>query len=191
MGVTASEIPADHPDAANFLTQAPFGNQVFDVVIADGAVLRTHERGEHRMNKDDEALRLRLSQLIFGLERIKSGGTLIFLSHRIDSWDNFAFLRNFEQFSNIKVYKPKQTHAQSSSFYLVAKNIQRNHPMAIAVLEKWKAKWHQVTFGGNDGKGDLSDGPSFDFLTKAITEYGPRFVELGSPIWKTQADVSP
>lgn len=67
MGVAASAIPTNHPDAAEFLTNTPFAKRKYDVVIADGAVLRVHERGEHRLEKEREALRLRLSQLIFGL----------------------------------------------------------------------------------------------------------------------------
>ena len=66
MGISTSEIPADHPDAENFLTKIPFAGQVFDVVIADGAVLRTHAREEYR-EKERESLRLRILQLAYGL----------------------------------------------------------------------------------------------------------------------------
>lgn len=62
--------------------------------------------------------------------------------------------------------------------------------MVGAVLEKWKANWRQATFAGIDGKGTTPEGPSLNLMMEAIKGYGSRFVELGSPVWKTQADVS-
>lgn len=189
MGVHASEIPADHPDVEMF-EDAPFANLEFDVVIADGAVLRTHERGEHRLDKGREALRLRLSQLILGFGQIKDGGTFMMLLHRIDSWENFVLLHTLEKFSEVKVHKPREAHVASSSFYLVAKNVQRNGLVAKSVLEKWKADCWQANFGGEGGKGGLPKGPGIAFVEKEFKEYSARFIELGVPIWKTQANVS-
>ena len=190
MGVPASEIPADHPDATKFLINDPFADLKFDVVIADGAVLRTHDRGEHRLDKEREAVRLRLSQLILGFARIKEGGTFMLLLHRIDSWDNFVLLRSFEQFSDIKVHKPTTRHAQSSSFYLVAKNVRISCQAAIDTLNEWKASWRQATFGGEEGKGELPKGPGSVFVETAFQEYGAKWIELGRPVWRTQAGVS-
>ena len=168
MGVPASEIPANHPDAANFYTETPFEGQTYDIVIADGAVLRTHARGEYRMEKELEALRLRIAQLIFGLERLKDGGTFVLLSHRIDSWENLALLRNFEQFSTVKVHKIKTVHTQSSSFYMIAKDINTRHPMTGLLLEKWKKIWWEATFGGKGGKGQIPLGPEHVMLIKSV-----------------------
>ena len=168
LGVSMSKIPAAHPDAANFYPEIPFDGQKFDIVIADGAVLRTHAREEYRMEKEREALRLRVAQLIFGLERLKAGGTFILLSHRIDSWENLALLRNFEQFSKVKVHKPRQTHTQSSSFYMVAQHVETEHLIAKAVLEKWKGTWWHATFGGEVGKGEIPIGPEAEMMIKAV-----------------------
>ena len=190
MGVAASEIPGGHPDVTKFLHDVPFPEDLeFDVVIADGAVLRTHERGEHRQEKDLEAMRLRLSQLILGFNQIKDGGTFMLLLHRIDSWENFVLLRTIGRFSDVKVHKPTEKHAQSSSFYLVAKNVQRNEA-AMDALNKWKADWRQVTFGGEGSKGELPRGPGSIAVETAVQSHGAKFIELGRPIWKTQASVS-
>ena len=189
MGIRASDVPAGHPDAEKF-EDAPFANLEFDVVIADGAVLRTHERGEHRLDKALEALRLRLSQLVLGFEQIKNGGTFMMLLHRIDSWENFVLLRTLEKFSEVKVHKPREAHVASSSFYLVAKNVRRNGLVAEGVLEKWKADCWQANFGGEGGKGELPKGPGIVLVEKEFKEYGARFIELGVPIWMTQTDVS-
>lgn len=168
MGVPASEIPANHPDATNFYTETPFEGQMYDIVIADGAVLRTHARGEYRMEKELEALRLRTAQLIFGLERLKDGGNFVLLSHRIDSWENLALLRNFEQFSMVKVHKMKTAHTQSSSFYMVATDVDMHHPMAGSLLKKWKKIWWEATFGGVDGKGQMPPSPEHEMMIKAV-----------------------
>ena len=168
MGVPASEIPANHPDAANFYTEIPFKGQTYDIVIADGAVLRTHAREEYRKEKELEALRLRTAQLIFGLERLKDGGNFVLLSHRIDSWENLALLRNFEQFSMVKVHKMKTAHTQSSSFYMVAKDVDMRHPMVESLLTKWKKIWWEATFGGEDSNGQIPPGPEHDMLIKAV-----------------------
>ena len=62
MGVPASDIPAEHPDVVNFYSEVPFEGAVYDIVISDGTVLRTHEREEYRREKEREGLRLRLGR---------------------------------------------------------------------------------------------------------------------------------
>ena len=188
--VLEDDIPKDHPDAENFLFEDPFPGDKFDIVIADGAVLRTHERGEHRLDKEREALRLRLSQLVFGFERIKKGGTFMILLHRIDSWENFMLLHNLEEFSEIQVHKPRERHGESSSFYLVAKNVEPDNPTVATMLKEWKASWRQATFGGKEGTGELPEGPDNDAIATAFRKFGERLMKLGSPIWHTQAEVS-
>jgi len=98
-------LPPNHPDIPHFLTTAPFPSVTYNLILANGAVLRTHA---HRRNQDREALRLRLAQLIFGLERLKAGGTFVILLHRIDSFENMVLLRNFEQFAKVEVWRPER-----------------------------------------------------------------------------------
>ena len=83
---------------------------------------------------------------------------MMVLYHRIDSWDNFALLRSFEQFSKVKVHKPKQQHVQSSSWYLIAKDVKPDHPEAVALVKRYKSMWRQATFGGKDGRGETPEG---------------------------------
>ena len=187
-GISLLRIPRDHPDAAKFRADAPFAGLAFDIVVGDGAVLRTHARGDYRQDKDCEALRLRVAQLIFGLRRIKAGGTFIILLHKVDSWENLVLLRNFEQFSKITTFKASKIHTQSSSFYLIAKHVQPDHPVAKQVIEKWKKIWWAITFGGENGTGQNPEQPSDEKVAQALESYGSRYIELGSPVWQTQAD---
>jgi hypothetical protein len=54
MGVM--EIPADYPDAKHFLSQQFNPGQLFDLILCDGQVLRTHIRAVYREMR--EACRL-------------------------------------------------------------------------------------------------------------------------------------
>lgn len=187
-GVSLLSIPTNHPDAGRFCANAPFAGLDFDIVVGDGAVLRSHLRAEYRQDKDREGLRLRIAQLIFRMARIKSGGTFIILLHRIDSWENLELLRNFEQFSKVTVWKSSKIYTQSSSYYLIAKDVLPDHPAAMQVVERWKKVWWTTTFGGQDGMGSTPEQPSSEQVAQALEIYGRRFIEYGNPIWLAQAE---
>ena len=81
-GVT--KIPQEHPKRAKFLIdQHPYSERSFDLVFCDGQVLRTQAPYRAEYRKQSEASRLSCSQLILALNRIKSGGTLIMLLHKV------------------------------------------------------------------------------------------------------------
>ncbi len=103
--LTPSNLPPTYPDTPHFLITTPFPSVTYNLILADGAVLRTHA---HRRNQDREALRLRIAQLIFGLERLKAGSTFVILLHGIDSWENMVLLRDIEQFAKVEVWKPER-----------------------------------------------------------------------------------
>jgi hypothetical protein len=106
-------------------------------VLCDGQVLRTHKRAEYRQSR--EPLRLTLSQLIFSIKRIQPGGTFIILLHRVDAWYSVDLLQIFDAFSKIQLFKLEKIHAQRSSFYLIAKDVQPSHPKAIKAVEQWQS----------------------------------------------------
>lgn len=109
------------------------------------------------------------------------------LLHRIDSYENMVLLRNFEQFARVEVWKPERSYAQSSSFYLIAKEVKVGHAVAVQVVEKWKGVWQTITFGGDGGTGTSPEEPSDERVVQALEVYGAHFVELGAPVWQIQA----
>jgi hypothetical protein len=119
MGV--SVIPAEHVDAGNFLPQQFDPSQVFDLVLCDGRVLRTHARASYREKR--EARRLTIVQLALGLEHVRPGGTMVVLLHKLEAWDTVSLLYRFAKFSSVRFFKPKTGHAKRSSFYMVASDI--------------------------------------------------------------------
>lgn len=182
-GTPIEDVPSQHPEAGKFTADRPFLGKVFDVVICDGQVLRVHQ---HQRSPDREILRLLVSQLILGLQRIKPGGTFIILLHKMDVWENMILLKTFEAFSKIQVYKSEKTHAGRSSFYLVAKNVQPDSASATEALKDWKMAWWRSTFGGSSCTGIDPDEPDNEEINNLLRDYGQRLCQLGLPIWSIQ-----
>lgn len=178
MGVSA--IPPDHPDVANFSQDRPYIGESFDLVICDGQVLRTHPRQSYR--SELEACRLTMSQLVLALQRIKIGGTLVMLLHRLDYWDSVQLLHTFSTFSDIQLFKSENHHAIRSSFYLVATNVQPEIPAATAAIETWKRTWSSATFDFRREEGTTEE------AAICVNAFGETLIRLGRPIWKIQLE---
>ncbi|OBT64110.1 hypothetical protein VE03_06249 [Pseudogymnoascus sp. 23342-1-I1] len=178
------EIPIAHPDRTSFLDERPFLDQTFQLIFCDGQVLRTHERAEYRENH--EARRLTVSQLILALQRIRAGGTIVVLLHKIEKWETFELLYRFSQFSSVQVFKPAKKHAKRSSSYLVASGVQPDTDAAKLLVEEWKQAWWQATFGGENGTGDRGSTADEDHVRLVLDQFGSQFIELARPIWEIQ-----
>ncbi|KAH0543422.1 hypothetical protein FGG08_002280 [Glutinoglossum americanum] len=189
-------IPSEHPEAARFGTPWPYTGS-YNLVICDGQFLRTHEVADYRKNK--EPRRLLNSQLILGLQKIKTGGSMIVLLHKVERWDTIQLLKTFSSFSDIVLFKPVKFHAQVSSFYLVAKNVQPDSAEATAAIARLKKSWFCATFGSeqggsgketednNNGEDGHLDGEDGEDVSTVLSEFGAQFMELARPVWATQA----
>ena len=181
MGVI--DIPAEHPEAKNLLPQQFNPGQLFDLVLCDGQVLRTHVRAAHREMR--EARRLIVTQLAIGLEHVKVGGTMIVLLHKVEAWDTVSLLYRFNKFSLVKLFKPTRHHAKRSSFYMIATNIQSQHCEAVLAVEGWKREWKVATFGTDEEYKKALRGACLD--TEVLGEFGSELVRLGREVWGIQA----
>lgn len=179
-------IPSDHPDGVIFSKRRPYLGTMFDLVLCDGQNLRTHSRADYR--EKGEAWRLTCSQLIFALQRIKSGGTLIMLLHRVDHWASVDLLHAFSKFSRLELFKPKKKHAARGSFYMVAQKVQTEHIELKKAVQAWKDEWVTATFGGETGTGSARVSPTAEDILKLIQNFGNDLIVLGRPVWKVQAD---
>ena len=180
------EIPLIHPEHASFSMERPLINQRFDLVFCDGQVLRTHKRPEHR--DATEANRLTTSQLILALQRIRHGGTLIMLLHKIERFESMELLYTFSQFSDIEVFKPKKKHAIRSTFYLIARNVKPSAEAGRVAVAAWKKSWWNATFGGELGMGAARLQVDDEYAQGAIESFGLRLTTLARPVWRIQAD---
>ena len=178
------DIPEDHPDRQNFLPKEFGDERVFDVVLCDGQVLRTHKRAPYRENR--EARRLTVTQLALGLEHIKSGGTMIVLLHKVEAMDTVELLHRFNHFSTVKLFKSSKSHAKRSSFYMVATDIQTGHPEVAIAISQWKRMWKVATFGsGDEYESQLLENSSR--AQDILDDFGPELIRMGKDIWDIQA----
>jgi len=183
MGVT--NIPPQHPDFSEFVFRRPYQGEEFDLVFCDGQVLRTHPRASYR--EECEPCRLLTSQLVMALQRIRRGGTLVMLLHKVDAWDSVTLLHAFNKFSSVELFKPRKKHAIRSSFYLIAKEVQPQSADALRAVDNWKKQWAAATFGDGSDYAQMQTVPN-NVVDSLLAEFGPRLVSLGKPIWVIHAD---
>ncbi|KAL3462792.1 FtsJ-like methyltransferase family protein [Aspergillus heterothallicus] len=183
MGVT--NIPADHPDAGNFLPCQFTPEMRFDLVICDGQVLRTHERAAYREQR--EATRLVVTQLALGLEHLKPGGSMIVLLHRVEAIASVQLLYTFEKFASVRLFKPTNAHAKRSSFYMVASKVKSDCEEAANAIATWKRMWKAATFGIDEEYYEaIRDNGQDDEVL--IRDFGKRLTMLGKHVWNLQAN---
>ncbi|RMZ67736.1 methyltransferase family [Pyrenophora seminiperda CCB06] len=111
-----TNVPAEHPDATNFVFDRPFYGEAFDLV------LRTHSRAEYREKR--EVWRLLTSQLVLALQRVKQDGKIVILLYKLEAWDTVLLLYTLRKFSLLQLFKPQRKYVIRSSFYVVAEQIQ-------------------------------------------------------------------
>ena len=182
-GVT--EIPVNHPEGAYFSTVRLFPWETFDIVFCNGQVLRTHLRAEHCTSR--EPTRLIVSQLIFALQRIKKGGSLVVLLHKADAWPSVRLTYQMSRFAQVQLYKPRIAHTTRGSFYLIAKNVQPESEAGKKALKEWKETWRCATFGGELRTGE-TELLGAEVVTKVLDEFGGQYIELARSTWQIQAD---
>ena len=179
-------VPKTHPAYSEFIHVRPFHCYKFDLVFCDGMVLRTQERACYR--EQVEVTRLACSQMILALQRIATGGTIIMLLHKIDSFGAAFILYTFSKFAEVDSFKPARKHGSRSSFYMIAKNVQPQLDAAVQAVKEWKDAWWQATFGGPDGTGEPKKDHPESAVRNMLEVYGERLIEMGRPVWRIQAD---
>jgi len=179
-----TDIPAEHPDAANFLPDRPFYGDRFDLIFCDGQVLRMHPRAEYREKR--EAWRLLTSQLVLAMQRIKKNGKIVILLHKLDAPNTILLLHTLSKFSSLQLFKPIKKHAIRSSFYVVAGQIQPESTYFQTAVTTWKNEWRIATFG-TEAEYDENKALSDSVVKDVLRDFGTRLIELGEPIWEVQS----
>ncbi|KAJ5761171.1 hypothetical protein N7520_008327 [Penicillium odoratum] len=181
----AGHVPEGHPDARKFETNQPLLGNRYSIVFCGGAVGRDHPRKDYR--KDCEGTRLIVSQTVFAMNHLNPGGSIVLLLHRVEAWDTVCILNAFNQFSEIELYKHPKCHAIKSSFYLVARNIDLEHPAAKESVSYWRSLWRYLTFKDIPVPESTLYGSDDAFVQKLIEEFGPYYRKIARPVWKCQA----
>lgn len=189
-----SELPIDRQGILQLTLKRPWPTKLYDLVFCDGQVLRTHQPHRESRREQSEAARLTCSQLILALQRIKPGGTLIMLLHKVEAWRTMKLLCSFDRFSQIELFKPLAAHRKRSSFYLIAKNVQPRQPAAVGAVNEWKTIWKNATFKilSDPDIADRTDGSEeherAEEVPEILASFGERWIKLGEPIWRIQRD---
>jgi 23S rRNA U2552 (ribose-2'-O)-methylase RlmE/FtsJ len=179
-----ANIPDEHPDAANFLSDRPFYGERFDLIFCDGQVLRAHHRTEYREKR--EAWQLLTSQLVLAMQRIKKDGKIVVLLHKLDAWNTISLLHTLSKFSSLQLFKPTKKHAIRSSFYVVAGQMQPESACFQAAVASWKNEWRIATFG-SDAEYDQNKAQPDGTVSNVLREFGSKLIKLGEPIWMVQS----
>jgi hypothetical protein len=136
--IDVTNIPIDHPDAANFLLDRLFYGERFDLIFCDGQVLRMHPRAENR--EKCELWRLLTSQLVLAMQRVKRDGKIVVLLHKLDAYYTISLLHTLSKFSLLQLFKPIKKHAVKLLIYVIAGHIQSESTYFQAAVTMWKNK---------------------------------------------------
>lgn len=192
LGMLPDEIHPAHPDAKNFLPKIIRPRATFDLVTAEGGVLRPHQAllGSHRERR--EAHRLATSQLALALARVKQGGRMIVLLHKPETWDSLSLFYTFNKFAKIQLFKPSQPdhhapHQYKSSFYLIAMDVQPQSEAARAAVKQWTKEWKAATFCTEEEYRQLVRENALD-VGQVLEEYGEEWLKLSMHVWEIQRD---
>ncbi|THV69348.1 NAD(P)-binding protein [Aureobasidium pullulans] len=178
-----------HLDWTSLRQKWPYHTSHYDLVICDGVPMRGQNLDDNAISV--QPMRLTCAELYLGLKRIRRGGTLIVLLHRINNVRTFRIIKMLHGFSSVQVFKPTKSHAIRSSFYLVAKNVQSDSSACLRAMNLFKTVWEYATFENTSQETfrlctelTLKE----QSLSTELEEFGPWYTELARPIWRTQAD---
>jgi hypothetical protein len=148
-------------------------------------VQRKHDLAAYREHR--EARRLITTQLALSLEHLKPFGTMIVLINKVETEQPgiLEIVHQFHKFSSVQLFKPTKGHADRSSFYMVATDIQTDHAEAAKAVEEWKRTWKIATFGSEDEFSDHIRRSSV-WANKILENFGPVLIEKSRAVWETQ-----
>lgn len=186
------DLPPDHPDTLELSSASwPFKAAEYSLIFCDGQVLRNHTRPDNRDDNSKAINRLFAAQLAIALQNVCDGGTIIMKLHRAASWHNFTLTEKLSRFSDVLLHKPTSAHVQRSSYYLVAKNIQKGHEGLRALAVRYQQEWYILTFHNTIVADDDDAGASDEDLQDAhalVDGYAAEYLELVRGIFKIQLD---
>lgn len=114
---------------------------------------------------------------------------MVVLLHRLEGLITLEHLYLFRQFSSVQLFKPPIAHSKRSSFYMVATNVQVEHPGAVKAVESWKHLWKIASFSGQEEYKKLVNKDS-SWAEGIVNDFGPDLIQLGNsltspPTWAT------
>lgn len=159
----------------------------FDLVILGATVLYT-TTSDNRCDID----RLLISQLIIGLQFVRSGGTLMVLLTHLERIMTAKVLYMLETISTqLSTWKPRRMHSKKPTFYAVAKGVGRGRPQTESLdemLGQLKKLWYRLTLFGrrNLSLSDLDFVISTEDIRQGKNGFLDRLVTQGKQVWEVE-----
>ncbi|KAF8532277.1 hypothetical protein JB92DRAFT_3138452 [Gautieria morchelliformis] len=184
--------PASSPHPRDDLPSLPlpFGPNGFQLVILDAHRRPLPGQEATSLREYD---RLLMSQLIVGLQCVDPGGTLIITLKDVACLRTAQILYMLDEISKTTVtFKDLYHQGPSGVFHAIATGIGLDdHSTATlyAHLERLKAVWWELTYGGEEGKGRELLESDLHFIVdhdKLAETYLARLKELGKMPWRVQ-----
>lgn len=166
----------------------------FDIVILDGHFLRTYRSPALTDPDEWDRHRLLISQIVIALRSVRPGGTIVIKLSHPEKLLTAQILHMLDNLSKaLCVHKPHSLHANRGTFYAIAKGIGRgpHGEKQSQYLQGLEDLWHDITFGGETGRGRFMTATDLDFIATyddIVTTYLGRLIDLGRSVWLTQAD---
>lgn len=84
--------------------------------------------------------------MVFVIQRLRNQGSLVLVMHKLESFDAADVIRTFSKCSNVRLFKSKRKHTITSSFYMVATEVNTQSEEIELAVVKWKRQWEAATF---------------------------------------------
>ncbi|EFY86533.1 FtsJ-like methyltransferase family protein [Metarhizium acridum CQMa 102] len=126
---------------------------------------------ERKLRSDSpEYIRIQTAQLILATENLRENGTMVVLMRKPENPPTTELLRLFSQFSEISLFKHRHHYQTTSSFYMVAKNVQTRSEKATRAIAKRRKKWKETTLrqAGEADESEESVGDEFENVSDLI-----------------------
>ena len=111
---------------------------------------------------------------------------MVVLLHKLEAEDNVRLLHTFTKFATVQTYKYPIEHSKTSSFYMVATDIQPAHPACVSAMSRWTELWKVATFGTEEDY-DMAINANYSDINTLLKEFGAELMELGERPWSVQA----
>lgn len=152
----------------------------------DLAVLGASPLSSWRGNRDSDLLLV--SQLVLGLQGVKTGGTIIVLLHNPESSQTARVLYLLDKISKkLTAHKPTSVHSDRSSFYAIAQGVGLGKGEEVtrnAYLDGLRRLWSEMSRAGRKMvEEDLDFIVTMDEVSRSCVAW---LVELCGKIWEIQ-----
>lgn len=197
MGMKTGEVEFGHPLAKKLnydrLGRIFPGIEVYDLVSCGAVPTNLKNQPKSPYRELVQGLLLSLSQLVIAVRHIRKGGTIVMLMYRPETWITTQLLYMVSKFARVQTFKPRSHQRATSSFYLIAEDVDSLSTAAKDALVRWTTAWCRLTID-TDRLHDFTIAELEDTdlcghtVEEVLDTFGPRLADLSRTVWLEQAE---